>query len=163
MLVVWVISLPLTALYLLYKSFNAPGENKTKQNFLIIYQGLKPDRYYWEFVNTLRKVLILGVFVFNDQLKIVLSSLILIVTGRLEIHLKPYKEEENTNTEFIGIFAGVVTILAGLMYTEENPILFLNTLILIIVVVINLSFIYKWSILFFKMYEEKSPIAAFVS
>ena len=61
-IVIWVISMPLIALYLLYKNHNKNEDNKVKQYFLILYQGLKPRAYYWEFVNIFRKVWVLIFF-----------------------------------------------------------------------------------------------------
>ena len=40
-LVVWVISMPLIALILLFKNYKKDYNNKVKQYFLILYQGLK--------------------------------------------------------------------------------------------------------------------------
>ena len=76
-LIVWVISMPLTALILLYKNHKATDDNKVKQYFLILYQGLRPEAFNWEFVNTVRKSLLLmifGIFSFLDTpLKIMVS------------------------------------------------------------------------------------------
>ena len=47
------------ALGIITKNRKHLEEGKVKKYFLILYQGLKPSVYYWEFVNTFRKFLIL--------------------------------------------------------------------------------------------------------
>jgi len=70
-LIIWVISLPVIALILLKKNIHKEGDNKVQQYFLILYQGLKIKHFYWEFVNSLRKVLILICFLLPPSYQIV--------------------------------------------------------------------------------------------
>lgn len=59
-LLIWVISMPAIALIFLFKNKKEAKSNKKRQYFLILYQGLTPQCFYWEFVNILRKALILA-------------------------------------------------------------------------------------------------------
>jgi len=74
MIAFWVIGMPILSLILLFKNFNSSEDNKIKQYFLILYQGLKPKRFYWEYINTMRKILILVALLLPSSLKIALSS-----------------------------------------------------------------------------------------
>lgn len=69
MLAIWVVGLPLLALGIITKNRKHLEEGKVKKYFLILYQGLKPKAYYWEFVNTFRKflILILNVTLSNES------------------------------------------------------------------------------------------------
>ena len=60
-LILWVCASPLLALVLMfkYKGANSEKGKRIFEYFLILQQGLKPDKFYWEFVNILRKILIL--------------------------------------------------------------------------------------------------------
>ena len=110
-LIFWVIGLPLFALWLMYRSFkDIDIENRTRRYFLILYQGLKEDKFYWEFVNSLRKVLILLAFLLPDDYKIMFSSLVLLITWRVQHNLQPYKLDENNRLEILGVIAGVITL-----------------------------------------------------
>lgn len=60
-LAIWVIGLPVIGLIILTKNRNKLDDWSIKKYFLIVYQGLKPTCYYWEFVNTFRKFIILGI------------------------------------------------------------------------------------------------------
>ena len=116
---------------------------------LILYQGLKSDRYYWEFVNSLRKVLILMSFslliTYKPPYRIMLAVIILIATFRIQIHLSPYKNNEYNNIEILALLTGSLTILSGLIFTsDEDQNTILNGLTLIAVVMFNIIFIIKW-------------------
>ena len=110
-LIIWVITLPAIALVLLFKNIKKGDGNKIKQYMLILYQGLRQDRFYWEFVNTLRKVLILISLSLSLTLKVLVSIIILIISARIQLRLKPYRKSQNNDVELFAIAAGVITIL----------------------------------------------------
>lgn len=56
---VWVIGMPLIALIVLIKNRKHLDDPRIKKYLLILYQGLRPNAFYWEFVNTARKVIML--------------------------------------------------------------------------------------------------------
>jgi hypothetical protein len=64
MLAVWVIGMPLSAFLVMYKYRGNLEDWHVKKYFLILYQGLRKETFYWEFVNTSRKILILVLNVF---------------------------------------------------------------------------------------------------
>ena len=64
MLIVWVFGCPLVALYFLFRNRHQLNNTTIQKYFIVLYQGLKDDRFYWEFVNTFRKVLIVCINVF---------------------------------------------------------------------------------------------------
>ena len=134
-LAIWVTFTPIFALILLAKNINKNEDNKIKQYMLILYQGLKPNRYYWEFVNTLRKVLILMSFallvIVSLAYKILISLMILLFTFRIQVRLKPYKNDNYNNIEILAIFAGSITLFSGLIFiNDEGNQTILNTLVL---------------------------------
>ena len=59
MIMLWVLGIPMLGITFLTVKRKSIEHTKFKKNFLILYQGLKPNRYYWEFINALRKVIIL--------------------------------------------------------------------------------------------------------
>ena len=148
-LVIWVIFTPIFGLVLLAINMKKGEDNKIAQYMLILYQGLKFNRYYWEFVNTLRKVLILMSFsiliTFNPVYRIMIAVIILIVTFRVQVRLNPYKQNEYSNIEILALLAGSLTLLSGVVFTsEDNQNTILNILILIAVIASNIIFIFKW-------------------
>ena len=61
MLIVWIIGLPTIGIIFLAFNRKKVDEPAFKKYYQILYQGLKPTRFYWEFVNTFRKVFILSI------------------------------------------------------------------------------------------------------
>ena len=166
-LIVWVISMPLIALILLFKNYKKDSDNKVKQYFLILYQGLKEEWFYWEFVNTLRKALILIAISILSTVsivyKIVISSIVLIISMRVQQRLRPYKDEANNEIELRAIIASFITVITGIIYVQDNQIELFNTAMFIIIVIINSWFLLEWMYLFSLWMQHKYRIFKIVS
>ena len=164
-LLFWVAFVPLFGLFLLMKNIKKEDDNKIKQYFLILYQGLKPEVYYWEFVNSLRKVLILLTLTvlisYNPFYKILVSVLILIISVRVQLRLEPYSDDKNNEIELLAIYTGSLTLFSGIIFSDDkNDIGWVNLLLFITVLVANITFIVKWVHLFFECMSEKYKIFA---
>ena len=162
-LVIWVIFTPIFALVMLAVNIKKGDGNKIKQYMLILYQGLKIDRYYWEFVNTLRKVLILMSFslliTFDPAYRIMVSVIILLITFRVQVGLSPYKKSEYNDVEILAILAGTMTLLSGVVFsTDEDQNTVLNVLILIAVIIFNITYICRWAYLLIVCLSEKYKV-----
>ena len=64
MLVIWVLGMPLIVFIILFRNRKDLDNPAVKKYFLMLYQGLRKETFYWELVNTLRKFLIVGFNVF---------------------------------------------------------------------------------------------------
>ena len=166
-LVVWVISMPLTALILLYKNYKTTDDNKVKQYFLILYQGLRPEAFYWEFVNTLRKALLLLIFgilsFLGISFKILLSSIILIFSIRVQTVINPYKEDINNTIELRALVANIFTMIAAIIFVQENQVSFINSIAFILVIIVNIWFLLEWFYLFCLTMQTNFKIFKIVS
>ena len=131
-LTVWVVVLPLISLILLYYNIKKADDNKVKQYFLILYQGLKRDKFYWEFINTTRKILILLVFPLPSNMKMLVSITVLFLLTRLQMTLQPYNDVENNKIEILATNAGIITIFSGLLYSQPDEIKNLNAVSLVL-------------------------------
>ncbi|CAI2373152.1 unnamed protein product [Moneuplotes crassus] len=162
-LIIWVISMPAIAFILLFKTRKSGKENKIKQYFLILYQGLTPECIYWEFVNTIRKGIVLTCLLLPETGRIALASITLVASGRIQMSLKPYKRDSNNQVEFLAIMAGAVTILTGAVFFEKKPVEPLDTFALLIVCFVNAAFILNWTYLLTQEFEEKSKFAKIIT
>ena len=155
----WVIFLPLFALALLFKNIHRGENSKINTYFLILYQDLKKNCFYWEFVNSLRKVLILIIFAalttFSPLYRIVLSVIVLTITARVQIYLDPYKNSKHSEIELLAIIAGTTTLFSGLIYTSSTTVNLLNTLVLAWIFSFNIIFILEWLLLLFVTLSER--------
>ena len=163
-LIFWVISLPVFALVLMYKNVykDKRQDNKIKKYFLILYQGLKDEHFYWEFVNSLKKIIILLSFVLPDPFKIIVSVVTLVISWRIQKILQPYKLKDNNETEMIGVNVGITTLCSGMIYNSSDTHSGLNSVLLVVMVFLNIFFILQWLYLFssnsqskYKMYLNK--------
>ena len=59
MLLVWGIGAPIAALIVLLKYKKSLDTWNVQKYLLVLYQGLKLERFYWELINTTRKTLLL--------------------------------------------------------------------------------------------------------
>ena len=148
MLTIWVIGAPWLALVILYKNRKDLDNGRIKNYMLVLYQGLRPNVFYWEFVNTLRKSLILTVSVFmatqSSNYQVLISVTILYCLYRLQLRLHPYKNEENNYLEQHAINSGTITILWGLIYAQSDNNALFNTLALAFMITINSVFLILW-------------------
>jgi len=133
------------ALILLYKNIKKGLENSVNKYFLILYQGLKIKAFYWEFVNTLRKVLLVIILMAPGEMKIVLSVFVIISSARIQIFIQPYTVPENNKVELYAISAGLVTLMSSLVFSRDESIGYLDLFIMIVVFILNSIFILEWS------------------
>ncbi|CAI2374896.1 unnamed protein product [Moneuplotes crassus] len=157
-IIVWVVSLPLTALVILFYNSKKQEDNRIKQYFLILYQGLKKDKFYWEFVNTARKILILVIFPLPTLIKMMVAIMILTILARLQIKLQPYNDAENNKIEILATSAGIITIFSGLLYSQPDEMKVLNTVALLFCICINTHFIINWMYLLVKLFRDSSKV-----
>ena len=114
-IIIWVIGAPVAAFIILYRNRDHLEQDHVKQYYLILYQGLTKKVYYWEFANTLRKVIIIGI---NSVLsfvsiiyKIMLSIILLLIVFRLQHWLELYNLRSNNEVEIKAILAGMSVLL----------------------------------------------------
>jgi hypothetical protein len=60
MILIWVVGIPVLAFVILFKNRGNLEKWAIQRYMLVIYQGLKPEVFYWEFLNTTRKIILLG-------------------------------------------------------------------------------------------------------
>lgn len=152
-LVIWVTVAPIVGLILLARNIKKGEDNKVTQYMLILYQGLRPEIFYWEFVNSLRKVLILIILAllasYSSVYKIMTAIIVLIVSFRIQVYLKPYKDPKNNDIEIAGLLAGALTLFSSIIFTrEDGQVQGINAIILIVIFLINFKFMVQWTYLF---------------
>ena len=148
MLVIWIIGAPFLALVILYKHRKDLDNGYIKNYMLVLYQGLKPNAFYWEFVNTLRKSLVLTVSVFmstqSSNYQVLISVIILYWIYKLQLKLSPYKYNENNYLEQHAINSGTLTIFWGLIFAQNNNYTLFTMLALVLLIIVNSVFIILW-------------------
>jgi hypothetical protein len=120
MLVVWVFGVPLVGFFLLFKNRKKLDDDKVRGMYLILYQGVKPKAFYWEFVNTIRKVLILSINILISEesplFKAFLGTFILISVLRLHHRIQPYKKQLINDLEAKEIVTSTITLYGAIIF-----------------------------------------------
>lgn len=148
--------MPVISLILIYKGFKQEEESKLRNYFLILYQGLKPKAIYWEYINTLRKILLLCSLLLPKSISVFVSLIVLVSSARIEVFIKPYKNPDHYKVEFLAMMAGAATISTSLIYSQKVHNDNLDTILFVIMILINLKFILEWLYLICKSYEDKN-------
>ena len=95
MLGLYVIGVPVLAFLILYKNRYNLSKPSVLSYFLILYQGLKHEIYYWEICNIIRKFILLSLHVFiPDNLKLLkalFGVFVLTFFSTLQHRIKPFK------------------------------------------------------------------------
>ena len=126
--------------------------------FLILYQGLKPKTYYWEFVNTARKVILVIVLMLPGLLKALLSTVIIFTTIRIQIYLRPYRDEDHNKLELLAMVSGLVTVMSSLIFTEENNVSFIEIATVLLIIGINAIFLMEWIYKMAQCMQNKNKV-----
>jgi len=165
-LVIWILGLPLVALFLMSRNIKNE-DSKVSKYFLILYQGLRRKHFYWEFINSSRKIAILLIFSQMKRFDAFTAVIVLTITFRIQVAIQPYKDSHNNEVEILAVLAGMMTIASGVIFSTAESEATLNLLILIVVILFNVKFIFEWIYLLFicmsHKYEVLKKIAVFLS
>ena len=160
--IIWVIAAPVVAFIILFRNRNHLEDKTIKKYYLILYQGFTRDVFYWEFINTIRKVLLIAL---NSMLsmisviyRILLCIILLITVERLQQKLNPYILKENNEIEIKAIIAGTIVLFWGLVFEEGAKYHYpkFNKMGFAIIIVYNSHFILIWTYLFLDSLNFKN-------
>ena len=113
-LIIWVIGMPLFAFIVLLVNRNGLDSGPVRIIFLVLYQGLKKNAFYWEFVNTLRKVLlllfstVLSVFPLNYSALVSIAVLVILI--HIQMKIDPYEDKKHNHIEIKAVIAGTMAL-----------------------------------------------------
>ena len=168
MLIFWVIGAPVLVLVILIRNRNNLQDEYMKKYFLMLYQGLKPKAFYWEFVNTLRKIVmpLFSVLLARAEsfYSVMVAIILLVFLFRIQQNLHPYKLEENNQIEMLAIITGMITLFGAIVFintvggTRVKNVEFLQIFSLIVIFFINVYFVLRWFHLFLYSFSSKNSV-----
>ena len=158
-LVVWVFGTQFLILLYLIKHRRRLNSTAVKKYFHIIYIGYRDERFYWEFVNTLKKFIIISLNVFLSQIsksyKGMAAIITLLVLIRLQMYLKPYKLKVNNEVENSSMIAVGFTLYGGLLFFKgQSQVTFIEAFVFILIIIINSVYIMFWIYLMAMTYDR---------
>jgi hypothetical protein len=158
-LIVWVIGSQVVILWILIKNRQRLKSNKIKIYFQLLYQGYREKIFFWEFVNTLKKFLLVSISVFlaryNPTYRGLSAVIVLVAIWRFQVWLKPYVLKVNNEVENYSMVAIGFTIFGGLIFIDnENEFVILEIITFILIIVVNFVYLMFWWYLMSKTYEN---------
>ena len=78
-IILWVIACPVLVFWILFKNRKSLREARIQRYLLILYQGLKDKCFFWELINTLRKISMVWINVFMSTLDLIYSGTIAVI------------------------------------------------------------------------------------
>ena len=167
-LVVWVFGTQALILFYLIKNRNRLDSTSVKKYFHIIYIGYKNDRFYWEFVNTFKKFMIISLNVFLSQIsksyKAMVAVITIIVLIRLQMYLKPYVLNVNNEVENASMIAVGFTMYGGLLFMKgQSQVSIIEVFVFILIIVISTVYIMFWVYLMANTYNRHEVAKKLVS
>ena len=123
-LIVWTIGIPLIAfIILLIKKNNLMKIGSFKRASIVLYQGFKKAAFYWEFVNTMRKVVLLFISTVLSVLSVYyttsVSVLFLFIMTSIQIKIKPYEDDRYNRIKIMAIIAGTMTLFCRIIWPRR--------------------------------------------
>lgn len=166
MLILWVIGAPVLVLIILIKNRKNLQEDYMRKYFLILYQGLRPQTFYWEFVNTTRKIIMPLFNVLLSRVEVLYRTLIavflLTIMFRIQIRVKPYRIEANNQIEILAVLSGMVTIFWAVLFIDQiegnevKSVTFLKLFSLVVIFLVNAYFILRWIHIFLYSFDSSN-------
>ena len=149
MIIIWAIGCPISVAIILFKNRKNLSEARIQKYLLILYQGLQEKWFYWELVNTGRKISMVAINVFLSTMPLLYSSttavILLVILIRVQIKLKPYKDELNNELEIESMITGTATLFWGVLFTsDDNRYAIIVLVVLIVLILINIKFLLHW-------------------
>ena len=158
-LVVWVFGTQILILLYLFKHRKELNSVSVKQYFHVIYIGYKEECFYWEFVNILKKFILISLNVFLSQVPkaykgmVAITAIIMLI--RLQMFLRPYKLKVNNEVENSSMVAIGFTLYGGLLFIKgQSKVSFIDGLVFILIIVVNTVYIMFWVYLMAKTYDR---------
>ncbi|CDW82330.1 UNKNOWN [Stylonychia lemnae] len=124
------------------------GDFRMEQEIQIKCWRLRSECYYWEFMNIIRKTLLVAVNVFlqayRNIFKSILSIIVLSFFLQIQNRLKPYKDPLINRLEYREYLSNLVIFFASLFFVNTEISNEIQLCAFIIVVLFNLNFVFLW-------------------
>ena len=158
-LIVWVFGTQGLILMYLINNRKRLNSVSVKKYFHIIYIGYREEWFYWEFVNTFKKFVIISLNVFLSQVsksyKGMIAVITIIILIRIQKILKPYILKVNNELENSSMVAVGFTLYGGLLFMKgQSQVSFIEVFVFILIIVINVVYIMFWVYLMAKTYDR---------
>jgi len=122
----WTIIMPLMLFNVLKKRAKNLHDVEIYAKYSFVYEGLKRERYYWEFLIIARKTLVIIIFVFLNfisvQSQAFATFLVILAFTALHYYAWPYDDEKLNHAEMLSMMTLCVMVYSGMFFLSSNSI-----------------------------------------
>ena len=135
----WSIGLPVAeAFAVLFKNRKSLHKLDVQRYLLMLYQGLKDNVFYWELINTTRKICMIAINALLSTFPLIYSAasavVVLVFLMRVQLRLHPYKRDLNNRLEMEAMTTGTATLFCGVLFVSDTQdFAIITTMILIVI------------------------------
>jgi len=164
-LIVWGVVTPISFLVALLRSHATVNELPTRMRFSYLFNGYSAQRYYWEFIITIRKSVIVALSMFlsaiNSNVQSFTAILFIWVMLSIQYYFKPYSNKDLNNIEELSLATNIVTLYCGMYFDTDvgRDVSFYVILILITFVINAIYFLYWIAFLVYSFKDKLEKIA----
>jgi hypothetical protein len=148
-ILLWGLAVPLLALVRLCMKRRTLDMLETRIHFGFLYNGYRPQRFYWEFIILYRKILIItiAVFIFNVSVAIQALSamLVLVLAVIFQMRENPYVTTVLNTLEQRAIIVAAITVYCGMWFMTGDLGETAKVIMLVVIVTANAYFLLLWS------------------
>ena len=111
-----------------------------------LYQGLKDNVFYWELINTTRKICMIAINALLSTFPLIYSAasavVVLVFLMRVQLRLHPYKRDLNNRLEMEAMTTGTATLFCGVLFVSDTQDFAIITTVILIVILETKSSLY---------------------
>ncbi|OMJ68621.1 hypothetical protein SteCoe_33871 [Stentor coeruleus] len=148
-IIIWAVSVPTAVLVILIKRRSYLKSDANRVIFGFIFNGYKQSRFFWEFLIMYRKILIICIFVFMNEVAQSIQALtliiVLITALYMQYEFKPYNKHQLNHMETEAILAATVTIYCGMYYLTQEINEGFSIFLFFLIICGNMYFIVYWA------------------
>jgi hypothetical protein len=166
------LGIPAGVLYLMRRDKDRLDTLIVKEKFGFLFNGFKRKYYYWEIVIMYRKVLMIFISVFLNQIGLIVQALVILIVLVFFIQVnnlkRPFSDRALNEIENISLLASTITIYCGIFFLsakdpdsqsfDNNRDFSLNEtgsiILFLLIVGSNLLFVLLWTLKFYVIVRE---------
>ena len=145
---VMVLGIPVAALVFLIRRRKQLGEAAFQSRWQKLYNGLKNEVFYWEFVNVGRKVTLVGINIFlqteKEIFKAMVGLLFLCILYRIEFKILPYRSPLLNYLEQREYFTSLTTFFGSLFFVNTEFSEPVQLFVIVFILLCNCWFMSLW-------------------
>jgi hypothetical protein len=148
MLLFYVVGIPVVACYILYLNRADLESAQCKRRYFFLYTGYRFDRWYWEFVIVLRKLVLITITVYlQDSIRLQAFACLALIAFSLglHIHFRPFMHPNANKIEIVSLLVSFGTFFAGIMLWTPYLPQTINFITLGYVLLANIGFLLMWA------------------